>query len=172
MEKIITSLLFSSLTVCRYISELVKKLQIPVKYNQFGMNLKIKGSTAIGDSLMIWDGSTLTSAVEVATKDMSSIAETLVVVGEFLTRLEMNYIDREVVGKPFYDLTQYLNSGSNLYEYVNVTSKDFLQSHRVSDLLQRFGIEPIVRVIYGQELTVHAFASLVSLTSGVEPCEY
>ena len=120
---------------------------------------------------MTWNGYTLTSFREVITDDVPSDAKVLAAVAEFIVRLELNYLERDASGKSFHDLNEYLQSGGNLWEYVNVSSKTFYDKQGTSKYIQTYGIEAILRTIYGQNLTAHVFASLVALTSAVESGE-
>ncbi|EGD79821.1 hypothetical protein PTSG_10804 [Salpingoeca rosetta] len=117
--------------------------------------------------LAIWQGRALFDIMHFLEKDVISdavIAEDTV---GFLGKLNLNYLERGQFedGKPFRNISMFLHHGG-LSTYTGVTSLQYFgQQRAISATAKSFYLEPLVRVIYGQNLTAHSFATLVSLVS-------
>eukprot|EP01094_Clydonella_sp_ATCC50884_P008980 TRINITY_DN18516_c0_g1_i1.p1 TRINITY_DN18516_c0_g1~~TRINITY_DN18516_c0_g1_i1.p1 ORF type:complete len:457 (+),score=155.85 TRINITY_DN18516_c0_g1_i1:93-1463(+) len=134
-----------------YTRELVRAIDLPLADDDFDGN----------GELGMWGGSGWQPWKRELALHPVAGADVLKTTRNFTESLSRNYEEREL-SKPFKTIDEFLRFG-NMLPFVQFSTADVLSSEGVPASYQQMMIEPITRVIYGQELDLHAFAGIVSL---------
>jgi prenylcysteine oxidase / farnesylcysteine lyase len=122
-------------------------------------------SDPITANIGVWDGGAFLPLERLLAGNTLSELRAALAEGGFLRALKQNYALRGQ-GATFRSVDAFLRPGS-LDAWTTLNSSAYFGGRGIDVNVQTDFVEPLLRVIYDQGLSAHAFASLVALTSAV-----
>jgi len=126
-------------------------------------------SDPITANIGVWDGGAFLPLERLLAGNTLSELRAALAEGGFLRALKQNYLLRGQgagQGAAFRSVDAFLRPGS-LDAWTTLNSSAYFGGRGIDVNVQTDFVEPLLRVIYDQGLSAHAFASLVALTSAV-----
>ncbi len=111
----------------------------------------------ISKNLGVWTGESLLNGEHILFEHGLSDLRGIVDESLFLARLKENYRQRGE-NEIFNTVDEFLRYGS-LNKFTSISSRNYFTSQHIASATQDVLLEPLMRCIYGQGLSAHAFAS-------------
>ena len=126
-----------------------------------GINTTSSEPTRLGDpiskNLGVWTGESLLNGEHILFEHGLSDLRGIIDESLFLARLKENYRQRGE-NEIFNTVDEFLHYGS-LNKFTSISSRNYFTSQHIASATQDDLLEPLMRCIYGQGLSAHAFAS-------------